>query len=96
VLHEDTWRAVAESIAEHLGFGEDTAGTPVRWVGVHRGVVRNGHDHIHLVASRVAEDGRMHRFPRPPGVMVNEVRRNTEIVQGLRRVGHRPRGRQAS
>jgi len=96
VLHEDTRRAIAESIAEHLGFDEDTPGTPVRWVGVHHGVTRNGHDHIHLATNRVAEDGRMHRFPRPPGVMLNEVRQNTEIVHGLRRVGHRPRVRQAS
>ena len=97
VLAEDTWRAIAESIAEHLGFDEVTPpGTPVRWIGVHHGVTRNGHDHVHLVAHRVAEDGRMHRFPRPPGVMLNEVRQNMEIVHGLRRVGHRPRLRQAS
>jgi len=96
VLDEDTWRAIADAIAEHLGFDEDTPGAPVRWIAVHHGVTRNGHDHIHLVANRVAEDGRLHRFPRPPGVMLNEVRQNTEIVHGLRRVGHRPRPRQGS
>jgi len=96
VLDEDTWRAIADAIAEHLGFDEDTPGAPVRWIAVYHGVTRNGHDHIHLVANRVAEDGRLHRFPRPPGVMLNEVRQNTEIVHGLRRVGHRPRLRQAS
>jgi len=87
-VSEEMWRDIAESVAEHMGFGEDTPGAPVRWIAVHHGVSRNGNDHIHLMANLIAEDGRKHRFPEPPGVMLNQIRKQMEIKHGLRLVGH--------
>ncbi|GAB2939459.1 hypothetical protein GCM10027047_39460 [Rhodococcus aerolatus] len=88
-LAEETWRDVAETIAAHLGFTPDTDEDPeVRWVAVHHGLSSNGNDHIHLVANLINSDGRKHRFPRPPGVMLGEVRKTLEIRHGLRQVGH--------
>jgi len=87
-VSEEMWRDIAESVAEHMGFGEDTPGAPVRWIAVHHGVSCNGNDHIHLMANLIAEDGRKHRFPEPPGVMLNQIRKQMEIKHGLRLVGH--------
>ncbi len=87
-VSEEMWRDIAESVADHMGFGEDTPGAPVRWIAVHHGVSRNGNDHIHLMANLIAEDGRKHRFPEPPGVMLNQIRKQLEIKHGLRLVGH--------
>jgi len=87
-VSEEMWRDIAESVAQHMGFGEDTPGAPVRWIAVHHGLSRNGNDHIHLMANLIAQDGRKHRFPEPPGVMLNQIRKQMEIRYGLRLVGH--------
>jgi len=87
-VSEEMWRDIAESVAEHMGFGEDTPGAPVRWIAVHHGVSRNGNDHIHLMANLIAEDGRKHNFRGSPGPMLSEVRKRLEIKHGLRLVGH--------
>jgi len=87
-VSEETWQDIATSVAEHLGFGEDTPGARVRWMAVHHGLSRNGNDHIHLVANLISEDGRQHNFVRPPWVMLSEVRKQLEIKHGLRLVGH--------
>ncbi len=92
LLGEQTWRDIGESIAEHLGFADEAPGAPIRWIAVYHGLTRNGHDHIHVIANRVGEDGRTHAFPRPPTVMLSEVRRDLEILHRLRLVGHRGRG----
>jgi len=89
LLGGQTWRAIAESIAEHLGFEDEAPGAPIRRIAVYHGLTKNGHDHIHVVANRVGEDGRTHAFPRPPTVMLSEVRRDLEIGHRLRLVGHR-------
>jgi len=87
-VSEETWQDIATSVAEHLGFGEDTPGARVRWMAVHHGLSRNGNDHIHLVANLISEDGRQHNFVRPPWVMLSEVRKQLEIKHSLRLVGH--------
>jgi len=87
-VSEETWHDIATSVAEHLGFGEDTPGARVRWMAVHHGLSRNGNDHIHLVANLISEDGRQHNFVRPPWVMLSEVRKQLEIKHSLRLVGH--------
>jgi len=87
-VSEETWRDIAESVAEHMGFGEDTPGAPVRWIAVHHGLSRNGNDHIHLMANLIAEDGRKHNFRGSPGLMLSEIRKQLEIKHGLRLVGH--------
>jgi len=87
-VSEETWHDIATSVAEHLGFGEDTPGARVRWMAVHHGLSRNGNDHIHLVANLISEDGRQHNFVRPPWVMLSEVRKQLELKHSLRLVGH--------
>jgi len=87
-VSEETWQDIATSVAEHLGFGEDTPGARVRWMAVHHGLSRNGNDHIHLVANLISEDGRQHNFVRAPWVMLSEVRKQLEIKHSLRLVGH--------
>ena len=90
-LGEQTWCAVVESIADHLGFEDKAPGAPIRWIAVCYGLSRNGNDHIHVIANRVGEDGRTHAFPRPT-VMLSAIRRDLEIGHRLRLVGHRGRG----
>ncbi len=92
LLGEQTWRDIAEFIAEHLGFGDEALGAPIRWIAVYRGLTKKGHDHIHVIANRVGEDGRIRCFPGPLTVMLSEVRRDLEILHRLRMVGHRGRG----
>jgi len=87
-VSEETWQDIATSVAEHLGFGEDTPGARVRWMAVHHGLSKNDNDHIHLVANLISEDGRQHNFVRPPWVMLSEVRKQLEIKHSLRLVGH--------
>jgi len=89
LLGEDTWAHIARAIAAHLGFDDEGHGAPLRWIAVYHGVTNNGHDHMHVVANRVGEDGRTHAFARPPTVMLSQIRRDMEILHRLRLVGHR-------
>lgn len=86
-LSTDQWADIAGTITDHLGFNSDS-GAGVRWIAVHHGESAGGNDHIHLVANLINEDGRKHKFVRPPGVMMGEVRKDLEIKHGLRLVGH--------
>jgi len=56
--------------------------------GLHHGDSAGDNDHVHLVANLINDDGRKHRFPDPPGVMLNQIRKQLEIKHGLRLVGH--------
>jgi len=90
-LTDDAWAGIAGTIGAHLRFDEhESTGVDTRWLAVHHGLTRNGHDHIHLMANLVNEDGRKHRFPQPPGVMLNEVRQRVELEYRLRLVVHSP------
>jgi len=86
-LSDEQWQDIAATITDHLGFNSDSE-SDVRWIAVHHGQSRGGNDHIHLVANLINEDGRKHKFVRPPGVMMGEVRKQLEIKHGLRLVGH--------
>jgi hypothetical protein len=41
-----------------------------------------------LVANLIHDDGRKHKFIRPPGVMMGAVRKDLELKHGLKLVGH--------
>ncbi len=60
----------------------------MRWIAVHHGDSAGGNDHVHLVANLINDDGRKHKFIRPPGVMMGEVRKDLELKHGLKLVGH--------
>ncbi len=86
-LSADQWSDIATTVTDHLGFNTDSE-TSVRWIAVHHGDSAGGNDHIHLVANLINDDGRKHKFIRPPGVMMGEVRKDLELKHGLKLVGH--------
>jgi len=78
-LSAEQWSDIATTVTDHLGFNPDSE-TSVRWIAVHHGDSAGGNDHIHLVANLINDDGRKHKFIRPPGVMMGEVRKDLELV----------------
>ncbi len=86
-LSAEQWDDIATTVTDHLGFNTDSAAS-VRWIAVHHGDSAGGNDHIHLVANLINDDGRKHKFIRPPGVMMGEVRKDLEFKHGLKLVGH--------
>jgi len=86
-LSAEQWEDIATTVTDHLGFNPDSEAS-VRWIAVHHGDSAGGNDHIHLVANLINDDGRKHKFIRPPGVMMGEVRKNLELKHGLKLVGH--------
>jgi hypothetical protein len=56
-LPDETWAAIAQDIADGMGFSGADGKAPCRWVAVHHGPSRAGNDHIHFVTSLVREDG---------------------------------------
>jgi len=86
-LSAEQWDDIATTVTDHLGFNTDSE-TSVRWIAVHHGDSAGGNDHIHLVANLINDDGRKHKFIRPPGVMMGEVRKDLELKHGLKLVGH--------
>jgi hypothetical protein len=87
-LSGEQWSDIATTITDHLGFNPEDGGAGVRWIAVHHGLSAQGNDHIHVMANLINEDGRKHKFIRPPGVMMGEVRPALEIKHGLTLVGH--------
>ncbi|MHA7283276.1 relaxase/mobilization nuclease domain-containing protein [Arthrobacter sp. TMS2-4] len=51
------WADMAEKSMDDMGFTETSGKTACQWVAVHHGTSTDGNDHIHIVASRVREDG---------------------------------------
>jgi len=86
-LSAEQWGDIATTVTDHLGFNTDSEAS-VRWIAVHHGDSAGGNDHIHLVANLINDDGRKHKFIRPPGVMMGEVRKDLELKHGLKLVGH--------
>ena len=56
-LSEQQWGEVSREFAEGMGFTGSDGHTPARWVAIHHGEGKGGHDHVHVVASMVREDG---------------------------------------
>lgn len=51
------WADMAEKFMDDMGFTDSSGKAPCQWVAVHHGTSTAGNDHIHIVASRVREDG---------------------------------------
>lgn len=51
------WADMAEKFMDDMGFTEASGKAACQWVAVHHGTSTAGNDHIHIVTSRVREDG---------------------------------------
>ena len=56
-LSDAEWGAIARGAMDRMGFTEAGGKAPVRWVAVRHGVSVNGHDHVHIAATIVRDDG---------------------------------------
>ena len=56
-LGDEKWRDVVQSFMDKMDFTEAGAKAPCTWVAVHHGQNVKGNDHVHIVASRIREDG---------------------------------------
>lgn len=86
------WADMAEKFMDDMGFTEASGKAACQWVAVHHGTSTAGNDHIHIVASRVREDGTKWSdwsdFPK-----AQSAARNLEKQFGLMELGqHSERG----
>ncbi len=56
-LSDAEWGAITQGAMDRMGFTEAGGKAPVRWVAVRHGVSVNGHDHVHIAATIVRDDG---------------------------------------
>ena len=56
-LSDEEWGAISRGAMDRMGFSEAGGKAPVRWVAVRHGVSVNGHDHVHIAATIVRDDG---------------------------------------
>jgi hypothetical protein len=91
-LPAEQWEQVTRKFADRMGFTEESGHAPARWVAIHHGEGKGGHDHVHIAASMVREDGtrwegRFNDWPRS-----QQVCRDLEAEYGLVRVEGRQHG----
>lgn len=84
-LTDEQWQRISDRFMELMGFaGDEQPG--LRWAAVHHGLSSNGNDHVHIVASRVTDDGSLadwhYDMPRS-----QRAARQLEREFGLRRLG---------
>lgn len=56
-IGDDKWHDIVQSFMDEMDFSEAGGKAPCTWMAVHHGQSRNGNDHVHIVASRIREDG---------------------------------------
>lgn len=56
-IDEEKWAKIATEFMRRMGFSGNEGVADARWYAVHHGATKEGGDHIHIVASRVREDG---------------------------------------
>lgn len=56
-LSDAEWGAITRGAMDAMGFSEVGGKAPVRWVAVRHGVSVNGHNHVHIAATIVRDDG---------------------------------------
>lgn len=56
-LGDEKWHDIVQSFMDKMDFTEAGAKAPCTWVAVHHGQNVKGNDHVHIVASRIREDG---------------------------------------
>ncbi|WP_030200614.1 hypothetical protein [Streptomyces sp. NRRL S-87] len=82
ILSDEEWAEVAAEIMHAAGIAEHDDDEGCRWVAV-----RHADDHIHLVATKVREDGRQPNL-RQDIVKMQASARAFEVKFGLRRLKH--------
>lgn len=85
-LTDDQWGRLAEDFAARVGFTGVDGHASARWVAVHHGAGKGGHDHLHVAASMVREDGTKWSPYRDYG-RAQQACRALEVEWGLVRVG---------
>ena len=87
-LTAERWGQVTSEFADGMGLTETSGNAPARWVAIHHGEGKGGHDHVHIAASAVREDGTrvafFRDFPRAQQVC-RELERKHGLVQVLGR-----------
>ncbi|MEU9998123.1 mobilization protein [Streptomyces sp. NPDC050848] len=82
ILSDEEWAEVAAELMHASGIAEHGDDEACRWVAV-----RHADDHIHLVATKVREDGRQSNL-RQDIVKMQAAARAYEVKFGLRRLKH--------
>ncbi|CAM5375647.1 Mobilization protein OS=Streptomyces fumanus OX=67302 GN=GCM10018772_70140 PE=4 SV=1 [Streptomyces fumanus] len=82
ILSDAEWAEVAREMMHAAGIAEHNDDEACRWVAV-----RHADDHIHLVATKVREDGRQPNL-RQDIVKMQTAARAFEVLFGLRRLKH--------
>ena len=85
---DEQWGEVVQGFADEMGFTQTSGKAPARWVAIHHGAGKGGHDHVHIAASMVREDGTRwssyRDFPRAQQAC-RELERKHGLVQVLGR-----------
>ena len=87
-LTAERWGQVTSEFADGMGLTETSGHAAARWVAIHHGEGKGGHDHVHIAASAVREDGTRVAFFRdyPKAQQVcRELERKHGLVQVLGR-----------
>ncbi|MEV6424973.1 mobilization protein [Streptomyces sp. NPDC051662] len=82
ILSDEEWAEVAREMVHAAGLAEHGDDEACRWVAI-----RHADDHIHLVATKVREDGRQPNL-RQDIVKMQAAARAFEVQFGLRRLKH--------
>ena len=90
-LTGEQWGQVSQEFADGMGLTEAGGHAPARWVAIHHGAGRGGHDHLHIAASMVREDGTKWS-PYRDFVRAQQVCRELEQRHGLVQVQGREHG----
>ena len=85
-LTDEQWGRVADDFAGRMGLTGADGHAPARWVAVHHGEGGGGHDHLHVAASMVREDGTKWS-PYRDFTRAQQACRALEVEWGLVRVG---------
>lgn len=56
-LGDEKWHDVVQSFMDKMDFTDAGSKAPCTWAAVHHGQNVKGNDHVHIVASRIREDG---------------------------------------
>ena len=84
-LSDEKWATIAREFMAEMGFDSPTD-APARWAAIHHGATKQGGDHIHIVASRIRDDGAVVKlwFPEPGETRnTGDLRRSQRVAADL-------------
>jgi hypothetical protein len=83
VLSAERWEALTAEFMDRMDFTDTSGKAPCRWVAIHHGVGKGGHDHVHIAASMVREDGTKWAGQYLDFNTAQKVCRDLEVKHGL-------------